>query len=302
MYGVIDIGSNTMRLSVYDYSDGKVLPLFHKKEMAGLASYISKDKVLSQKGIDKGIEVLSEFKTLVDRLHLEHVYAFATASLRNIENTKEAVEKMNSATGFEISVISGNQEAIYAYMGAASSVEMEKGLVIDIGGGSTEMVFFSSKKIQKAISLPIGSLNMYTHFVQHVIPTKQEKKIIKQVVTTYLDQINTEAVNFNDYRICGVGGTVRAAGKLNNRMNEIENDNTVIAYKDLKKILKKFFISEEGTFKDILQVVPDRIHTIVPGLIILSTIAEYYSCSEIEISNFGVREGYIYNKLHNEEF
>ena len=140
---VIDIGSNSMRLSVYETTPaGGFSILFKDKFMAGLAGYVE-EGALSQEGIDRAILGLRGFRSTLEALGIHNVAVFATASLRNIRNTRPAVEAIQRATGFPIEVISGQEEARFGYLGAMEELALPDGLFVDIGGASTEVVRFT---------------------------------------------------------------------------------------------------------------------------------------------------------------
>ena len=105
-----DLGSNTVRMSVYEAEGSRFRPLFSEKRMAGLASYVE-EGLLSAEGINRACQVLKEFQWLLEQLHLPAMAVFATASLRNIGNTAEAVAVIRQRTGLEVDVISGELEA-----------------------------------------------------------------------------------------------------------------------------------------------------------------------------------------------
>ena len=177
MYGVIDIGSNTIRLCIYEAAGGDINLLFNNKNTAGLAGYV-KNGALTQKGIKKACSVLKQYKATVKNLPVEKLFVFATASLRNITNTDEALQTVYNETGLEVEVLTGGQEAVYDFIGAARSMSLERGILIDIGGGSTELLVYEKGKIQNSVSFPLGSLSMYSSCVSGLFPKKKEKKEI----------------------------------------------------------------------------------------------------------------------------
>ena len=128
---IIDIGSNTIRLSVYQLQEGTIIPLLHKKTMAGLASYIQ-DGCMSEEGIHTAIRVLNQYRSLLEHLSIQQVSVFATASLREISNTIQAVKMIQKETGFLIDVISGKREAILDFLGATHILDMKEGILVDI--------------------------------------------------------------------------------------------------------------------------------------------------------------------------
>jgi len=177
MYAIIDIGSNTIRLNVYQVEeDGAIHSIFQSKETAGLAGYVREDGSMSREGLDRAADALLRFRSILDALHIENRAVFATASLRNITNSEEAVFQLQERTGLMIRLLSGREEAILDYVGATSGMEeREQGMVLDIGGGSTEWVCFSQGRIRHAASIPLGSLNLYSRCVRPCSPPPKNR-------------------------------------------------------------------------------------------------------------------------------
>jgi len=294
IYGIIDVGSNTVRLTIYQYENKELKSLLHKKTMAGLAGYVEKGK-MSQKGIEKACNIVAEYKGILDNFSITNMYVFATASLRNIINTDEVVRSIRKSTGVQVDVISGEEEAVLDYVGATQALNITDGLLVDIGGGSTELVSYKNGQIVNAVSMPIGSLSLFTKHVSKLLPKKSEKEAIVEEIKKELAKISSdEEESFKE--ICGVGGTIRAARKLNNDLLEYEEKNSMDC-KHLEKLLKLLSSRKKETYRRILRVVPDRIHTIIPGMMILNEIARHFESDVIQISNYGVREGYLYSKV-----
>ncbi len=294
MYAVIDIGSNTIRLSIYEKTKESIKLLLNQKVMAGLAGEVSDNGALNQNGIDKAVDALRDFKSILNNMKIKEVFVFATASLRNITNTDEALNQIETQTGFNIDIITGKSEAEYAFLGVTHFISVPSGIVIDIGGGSTEMVFYKNGEIEKSLSLPIGSLNMYSRFVKGIFPKEKEIKEIEKHVEYFIKDIKVK----NKYKvICGVGGSIRGAKKLNNEIKKLNHSNREIDMAHLKELNKNFIENKKQSTKNILKISPDRIHTLVPGITILNTIAKKYDCEKIITSDYGVREGYLYSKL-----
>lgn len=121
MYGVIDIGSNTIRLMVYRVEDGAIHPVLNKKYATGLVGYINSKGRMSKEGIRKAVEILSELRAVTQQIRLREIFPFATASLRNITNTEEVLQAIQEASGFSVRVLSGQEEATFDYYGAIQS-------------------------------------------------------------------------------------------------------------------------------------------------------------------------------------
>lgn len=293
--GNVDMGSNTIRLSVYEVQKNEIQLLFHKKVTAGLAGYIESE-FLNQEGVDKACEVLNDFKKIWNSFHISPVFVFATASLRNIKNTQEVLESIQKETGIEVDVITGEEEARLDFFGATYELQLKEGLLIDIGGGSTELVDYQDARIIAATSLPIGSLNMYSRFVQNLFPDKDEKKKIKDYILKEFAK-HPKFFNREISHICGVGGTVRSTLKLQNSIYGYSGQNTIIHGENIGKMIKSLQTAQKNTYRTILKTAPDRIHTILPGMIILKAFITSFDVRSIQVSKAGVREGYLYQKI-----
>ncbi len=296
--GIVDVGSNTIRLSIYRCEAGTNQLLLHRKTMAGLASYVE-DGRLSLEGVQVVCRVLSEYRSLLSNLEIAPMYVFATASLRNITNTQEVVREILRETGLNVDVLSGREEAALSFCGAVQGMTDRSGLMVDLGGGSTELLHYEDGKILSAYSLPIGALNLFNRFVSQLHPTGPERKAIRNQVREQLEQ---ESVTLcPTAHICGVGGTVRAACKVANHFFNRPEDCRVLTVDELKLLLKKLKKMDTETMRAILKIVPDRIHTIVPGLLVLDVICQTCGAEDITASVYGVREGYLRRRVLHED-
>ncbi|MGI6257070.1 MAG: hypothetical protein ACOYJU_03280 [Anaerovoracaceae bacterium] len=299
MYGVIDIGSNTIRLSFYRLAGGKIDPMMNKKEVAGLASYIKKNNKMSQEGIAKLIHVLEEYKQIVGKVDIREMFVFATASVRNVENEKEILKKVKDETGIKIRVLSGEDEGRLGYLGAMQCADIDDGLLVDIGGGSTELVFYKEKHVVASSSMPIGSLNLFNRYIGDILPTRKEVKTIKDTVLEEISKIYQPDLRLCAESVCGIGGTARTVCKIHNEMLHLPDTNMQFRSGFTRQVIKKLAENKKEMIHMILNVAPERIHTIIPGTIILGAIARYFESETVAVSRYGVREGYIYDILRS---
>ena len=296
IYAVIDIGSNTVRLSVYKVIGDNVTNLFNEKEQASLRSFVE-DGSLSEKGIQRLISVLRTFKSVVDNFgDIDELHPFATATIRDAVNRVEILDRVKEELDLDIEIISGEEEAKLAFIGASSSVEVSRGVLTDIGGGSSEVVIIDQKKVIKSTSLNLGSLSAFNDYVNGLFMAKDEKKDIDSEVKS---QLNDNKFYREEHDLlCAVGGSARASLKFYNEYYNLESYNTTMKTDKLNSMLKEVISREPRDILDaILAIKPDRVHTLLPGMAILNRIGKYFYCKEISISNTGVREGYVYSKL-----
>lgn len=291
--GVIDVGSNTIRLSIYQYENSDFKLLLGKKEMAGLAGYVQ-NGLLSPEGIHIAAQTLARFRTLLENLNIQALYVFATASLRNIVNTDEAVAALQAAAGQPVCVLTGSEEALLSFLGATHGALTPEGtgLLVDIGGGSTELVVYEGNAIRSGVSLPIGSLSLFSQHVSGLFPSDAERKEIRRHVRQALEKAEVVPCR----HLLGVGGTIRSAGKLCGIA-----PGQVLPAARLRGLYRCLKAGDRDTLHRILQSAPERVHTLLPGLIILNTILKRYQVETVDISAQGVREGYLLTRVMGEE-
>ena len=298
LYGIIDVGSNTIRMAIYRIVGQDMEMLMKKKHVVGLAGYV-KDGVMQQEGIDKAVKVLNEFQDFLHIFSIEHVYAFTTAALRNAKNSQEAVAEIEARTGLKIEIISGDEEATYDFVGATHCLDNPDGLLIDIGGGSTEIVVYHDKKIDFKTSLPIGSLSLKSMYVKGLFPYKRECDAMYEEVETLLSA-ETELNGIEDSAIVGIGGTFKGADALYQQMFHGKPEFHAMEAARIPEMIAAFQrdhdLTEEQTVM-LMRAVPERMHTMLPGLIIADVLAKRFKCQSITYSDSGVREGYIYSHI-----
>ena len=294
-YALIDMGSNSIRLTVYDMDRTSFKVLFKEKLMAGLAGYVEHGR-LTQDGIDCACQSLREFQNTLDLLQIDRLAVFATASLRNITNTAQAVEQIQQTTGIAVEVLTGEAEAECGFYGAACDVEVDDGLFADIGGASAELALFTGRQLQEAVSVPVGSLKLYRDCVKKILPGKESRRRIEETIQVAFSSDVLKAIPCRDHMVC-VGGTARAALRLCRKLFGLPENQRTFTREQLDSLAKQLCKSDKDAADLILRYEPERIHTLVPGIMILQYLADRFDVEEITVSHYGVREGYLRRKI-----
>ena len=295
---VIDIGSNSVRLTVYETDGTEFKILFREKIMAGLAGYVDKSGNLTAGGIECACSGLKIFSDILNSLHIENTAVFATASLRNINNTDEATAQIKAACGYPIEILSEKDEALCGYYGAMREFELPDGAFIDVGGGSTEVVTFENAKIIDCNSFPIGSLSLYSSCVKKILPGKGSQERILCEIKKQTDGSKVFSSYAKRSVLTGVGGTARALLKLAKNCFELPDSCRCISAYQLERLCGFLCSGSKKATDLILKLEPDRIHTLVPGTMILYHIFCLLGADELIVSKYGVREGYLCTKLY----
>jgi len=291
---IIDIGSNSIRLTLYEIENGSFKILFREKIMAGLAGYVE-NGALSAEGVECACAGLLTFRSILQTLHIEHISVFATASLRNISNTQQALGIIRAATGYSVEVLSGESEALLGYAGAMQELHLRSGAFLDIGGASTEIVTFDEGKPVDFASFPIGSLSLYRRCVKRILPGQGSLKRLQQEIDKTIQP--GHAALAERPLLVGVGGTARAAFKLAQHYYKISSDCHTITAGQLNGLCSFLCSGKKEASDLILRLEAERIHTLVPGVLILQHIFQLFGAQQLIISKYGVREGYLCKKI-----
>ncbi len=292
---IIDIGSNSMRLTVYETDGSSFKILFKEKVMAGLAGYVE-NGVMSDEGIACANNGLLTFRETIESLDIKNVSVFATASLRNIENTDEAIASINASSGYSVEMISGEEEALFGYIGAMKEFNLRHGAFINIGGASTEIAVFADEKPLKAISFSIGSLKLYRECVKNILPGEGSLKRMHKMIITGIDKKSPFAFGKQSPLVC-VGGTARAVLEIAKKIYSLSDDCHKVSASQFDDMCSMLYKADKTAADLILKLEPDRIHTMIPGVMILQHILHRFKADEIVVSKYGVREGYLCQKV-----
>lgn len=290
-YAVIDLGSNTIRLVVYEETNAEFHALFTQKFTAGLAADLQ-DGIMTPEGIRLICTTLQRCKMLLKEFTPCTTLAFSTAPLRNIRNTQEAIDQIYAETGYSVDVLTGLEEAYLDYYGVQRELPVESGLLFDIGGGSTEILTFAHDGTGVIESVPIGSLNLSKKHIAKLFPDKKERDAIRLQVQKSLKRHKLN--HLPPYEtLCGIGGTARTVLQLLQAMKVILPAQRTFTAEQFRK-LKKFLWKKDSAAMELLtQYCPDRLHTIFSGILILETLILQSRCTTVYVCKYGVREGYL---------
>ena len=302
-YGVIDLGSNSIRLVVYDVKSNVSKPVAKKdfksvineKKIAGLSAYVQ-DGVFTQDGINRAIEVLEEHLKRARNLDCERICIFATAVLRNCSNSKEAVRAISDAIKLPIDLLSARDEAHLGFVGATCDRTIESGTLIDIGGGSTEITAIVDGKDCHGVSLGQGSVSSYAQFVNMILPTHDEMHDIEDAFKEKLASLG-DLEPYHAKRLYGIGGSSRAIAKMYGTAFCSGVRPRVIELHQADALLPLLARSRETFAHLAVKAVPDRLHTVVPGCLIAITLMRAFGARDLEICKYGVREGYLIERI-----
>lgn len=285
--GVIDIGSNTIVLNIYELKENIPIVTFHESNATHLVGYIE-NKVMKEEGILKACEVLKHYVSILKEKNIESYKAFITEPARNITNKEEMLNAFSSCD-LEVIALTGEEEAEYDYLGSKliDSSSIHTGNAFDIGGGSTELVSFKDDVILEAISIPVGCVRLSKEPVVASLTDNYMQEAFNQYPK--LQEVSSET-------IIGIGGTARATLKLYKYVYQSDSNN--IEVEKLIPIYTALMNQDEDMINKMkASVDKGRQPVYLSGLNMLMSIVKAYKVKHIFISSGCVREGFLTKQL-----
>lgn len=301
--GIIDLGSNTIRLVVFDVEKdfGKRLRprefrvVLNEKEVAGLSAYVD-EGLFTDAGIERATDVLEDHLASAKNVGCTEVRVFATAVLRNCENSAQAVEALEHKTGLTLDIISGEEEAHLGFVGARIGQELEQGILVDIGGGSTEFTHIERGRDLMNVSVPQGSVSSYAAAVSRVLPTTDECTTIRAAFEERISEYKC-IQSTHEAAMYGIGGSVRAVAKMLGRMNGRDKAQKQMTPADVDSVLALLEDDPSAFAHLAVKAVPDRLHSVAPGCILLRALMAAAHTETLTLCKYGVREGYLVERV-----
>ena len=289
---VVDIGSNSVRLVVYDGLRRSPAPVFNEKILCGLGRGVATKGKLGEEGMSRALAALRRFRTLARQIGARQVFALATAAAREAVNGEEFITQAEEALGVHIDVLTGKEEARYAALGVIAGIPDADGVAGDLGGGSLELVDIKDGKIRDGITLPLGPLRL-------IDMADGSTAKARKLVDDYFAQAKI-LENLKGRTFYAVGGTWRNLAKLHMAQNRYPL-HVLHCYRMTRQqtISVSNLVSglSPSSLKVIRQVSRSRSDTMPFGALVLERLLEHSRPKIVEISVFGVREGLLYSKL-----
>jgi exopolyphosphatase/guanosine-5'-triphosphate,3'-diphosphate pyrophosphatase len=284
---VIDIGSNSVRMVVYEKTSRFAFHLLHeaKSKVRISENAYEHEGNLQAVPMQRTFEALKDFLNICESFTARKVFCVATSALRDAPNKKDFLQKVRTELKLDIKIIDGQKEAYYGAIACANLLpEQENALSIDIGGGSTEFSIINQKNVSNTLSLELGTVRLKELFFDRNSVDKAIEYIDKKLEA--LDGLKAST-------IIGIGGTFRAIS--NAIMKEEEYPlQKLHAYEYSAKKLEKFIsqvlhVDESGLKK--LGIASNRFDVIKPGALILERVLKKIAPTTALTSGVGVREG-----------
>lgn len=248
---------------------------------------------LSRGAIDRTVRVARDFRALIDGLDAERIIAVATSAVREVANGAELIKRVRDEAQIELVVISGEDEAKFAFFGAVYGLPVDDGMLIDLGGGSLEITRFADRTLLESWTLPLGALRVSDDFLLSDPPSAKELKALGVYVRDSLEAAGIPRLGDHEVLV-GTGGTIRNLAKMERERSPspvhrlhgaVVGAASIASFAAATAALP---LAERSTIDGLNA---DRADSIVGGSIVVDRLLRWTKAPELLVSGAGVREG-----------
>ncbi len=295
-YAAVDIGSNSLRLAVAEATPRAGLKLIATdRQVTRLGASVFSHGVISKEAMALVVKTLTRFREIYQPLHVSAVRAVATSAVRDARNQDEFLAKASAAIGTPVEIISGLEEARLIHNGILTRWPQgdRRVLMVDIGGGSAEIIDSLEGKLISAVSKPLGAVRLTKMFLHHNPPLASELERMEAFIDEKLDPLLQKTLVKYD-RAIGTAGTAAAAVCSINQVKRVEReaaDQMRASTADLGKLYRELAAMSELRRRKVPGIGPKRSEIIVAGLATLHRILSSLKVPSVYYSTAGVRDG-----------
>ena len=292
---IIDIGSNSMRLEILARRGSDYWLVERQKETARISSGMYNETTITRESLERAKLALEKFSSLIAFHRADHIRCVATSAVRDARNQAQVIETLEGTFPYKIEVLSGEEEAFYSYFGVKNSLDLEDGIVFDVGGGSTECISVRKGQMETVCTLPLGAVRLTELFFRkNQSPTAREWKKLEKHIDRVLSEAPSSLVS-SVPRLVGVGGTVRQIARISQRLQKYPLYPIVHQYVVEKREMDRIMASvREMTLtqrSEVLGIPRDRADILPAGILLISHILDLFRNDSLTVSQQGLRYG-----------
>ncbi len=280
--GVLDLGSNSLRMGIYQKEENIIKEIFRERHQVRLAEGLNLDNMLKKEPMERTLKVFEKYRAILMEQNVDDFKAIATESLRRAENSSQFIASVKLLTGIDIQVLNGEEEAKYGALAASTSMDCESFYVIDIGGGSVEISKIKDKTVENFISMPLGCVVMKEKFEPDIKGHEEMKDFMTKSIreNSWLDE---------KLPVCVLGGVVKELAI--SVFGNVDFDGKNISDKQVFDMYEKIYATPVEERAEKFGIDPKRADVMTAGLCPLTVLLETTGADTVVFCTKGVREG-----------
>ncbi len=298
--GIIDLGSNSARLVIVNlFADGYFMVVDELKESVRLGQDMERDGFLKPARVAETIKTIKMFRKLCDSSGVTRIIAVATEAVRRAKNQRSFMDEIQANCGIKLRVLSAEEEAVLVYRGVINTMDVPKGIILEIGGGSTKIVYYNRRNMLNYVTLPFGAVTLTGLFASDGLKPEEQAAKIEEFFTQQLKQVDWLSEVDPEVQMIGVGGSFRNLFKISKMVHKYPIDN-VHNYKmmvdDFTPIYDMIKVLDLDKKKKIKGLSAERADILPAALAVVNAFVKYFNFENFTFSGAGLREGIMFNQ------
>lgn len=298
--GIIDLGSNSARLVIVNlFADGYFMVVDELKESVRLGQDMERDGFLKPQRVAETIKTLKMFRKLCDASGVTRIIAVATAAVRRAKNQRSFLDEIQASCGIKIRVLTAEEEAVYVYRGVINTMDVPKGIILEIGGGATKIVYYNRRNILNHTTLPFGAVTLTGLFSEDGLRPEEQAAKIEEFFTEQLKKVEWINDVDPDVQMIGVGGSFRNLFKISKMVHKYPLDtvhNYTMLTEDFMPVYDMIKVLDLDKKKKIKGLSAERADILPAALSIIKSFISFFNFEKFIMSGAGLREGIMFNQ------
>ena len=298
--GIIDLGSNSARLVIVNlFADGYFMVVDELKESGRLGQDMERDGFLKPQRVAETIKTLKMFRKLCDASGVTRIIAVATAAVRRAKNQRSFLDEIQASCGIKIRVLTAEEEAVYVYRGVINTMDVPKGIILEIGGGATKIVYYNRRNILNHTTLPFGAVTLTGLFSEDGLRPEEQAAKIEEFFTEQLKKVEWINDVDPDVQMIGVGGSFRNLFKISKMVHKYPLDtvhNYTMFTEDFMPVYDMIKVLDLDKKKKIKGLSAERADILPAALSIIKSFISFFNFEKFIMSGAGLREGIMFNQ------
>ena len=295
LLAAVDCGTNSVRLLVSRLVDGRLVEVDRRLHLTRLGQGVDATGRFHPEALARTLDAMADFGAELDELGVSHRRVVATSAARDAANSAEFFDGARARLGVDAEIIPGEEEARLSYAGAVGALPdvAQPVLVMDIGGGSTELVLGSDGQVRHAISLDIGSVRVRERFLHNDPPTAEEVTAATAHIDALLDASGIDFATVATW--VGVGGTVTSLSALAQELPTYDRarvHGSIVTHGELDELGQRLLVMPVAAVAQLPTMVPGRADVICCGALIALRVASHIA-SELTVSEADILDGMV---------
>lgn len=298
--GIIDLGSNSARLVIVNlFEEGYFMVVDELKESVRLGQDMERDGFLKPQRVAETVKTLRMFKRLCDVSGVTRIIGVATEAVRRAKNQRSFLDEIQTSCGVKLRVLSAEEEAVLVYRGVINTMDIPKGVILEIGGGSTKIIYYNRRNMLRFATIPFGAVTLTDLFSSDELRPEEQAAKMEEFFLEKLNEVDWLGEIDPDAQMIGVGGSFRNLFKINKMVHKYPLDtvhNFNLLTEDFYHVYDMIKVLDLDKKKKIKGLSAARADILPAAFAVIKTFVQRLNFDNFTFSGSGLREGIMFNQ------